>query len=140
MYPGIDVTCLCRIVPFQGQSAAIAFSVPVETDLIVFAEGGNEMFGVGSVGVAHAEVVDDEAEDGVAGGMAPEAMSEGARCIAVGGEVGDKLVVGEAACLGKAVHSATDFDVDEAIVEEGFQVVLGNDCRGSIQMGTRMYS
>jgi hypothetical protein len=46
-------------------------------------EGGNEMVGVGLGGIANAEVVHDEAEDDVAGLMAPKAWSEGNRFVPV---------------------------------------------------------
>ena len=45
-------------------------------------------------------------------------------------EIADELVVGEASCLGQAIHPAADFHVDIAVVEERCQVVLGNDVVG----------
>ena len=46
------------------------------------------------------------------------------------GKLSNELVVGEASGLWKAVHPLADFDIHKAVVEEGLQVVLFDDCVG----------
>jgi hypothetical protein len=59
-----EIADACAIIPSK-EKIAIAGAAPVETDLIGAFERRHEMIGIGFVGVAHSEVVDDETKDNV---------------------------------------------------------------------------
>ncbi len=72
---------------------------------------------IGAVGVANAKVVHNKTEHDVARVMPPKAVREWERCVPVGLEEGNELVVGDASGLWQSVHATADFDVDVSIVE-----------------------
>lgn len=95
---------------------------PVGADFVGGFEGSDEMVSIGARRVAYAKIVNNKAEDDVSGVVAPESRHEGNRTIAVGSQKGNELIVGEAAGLGKAIHSAANFNVYVSVVKERTQV------------------
>ncbi len=85
------------------------------------------MLGVSLRSVPDAKVVDDEAEDNVFGVVSPQPGRERNGAVAVGRQKCDELVVGETPGLWETVHSALDFHVHVAIVEQWAQTVLFDD-------------
>ena len=82
--------------------------------------------------VFDAKVIDDEAEGDGARCVLEEAWDALGLDVAMSGKVGNKLVVGNAAGLGKAIHAFSDFNVDKALVVGKFEeVVLVNDGLGN---------
>lgn len=67
--------------------------------------------------VAHAKVINSEAEYDVTCVVAPETGCQRNGTITMGGQNINELVVGKAARLWEAVHSASDLDVDIAVVK-----------------------
>ena len=86
------------VTPFESQ-ATIAAASPVEADFVGEFESGDQVLGIIAIGVANAEVVDDEAEDDVAGFVLPKPWSEFTGFVSVGSEELDELIVGEASGL-----------------------------------------
>ena len=54
----------------------------------------------------------------------PQTGREWQGFISVRGDVLDELVVGEASRLGQPVHTASNFDVDVSLMNEGAEVVF----------------
>jgi hypothetical protein len=74
------------------------------------------MVGVGAIREAHAEIVNNKAEDNITRVVPPLPMCQRARCVSVRLEEGDELVVGNASCWAEAI-----FDVDVSVMEQGAQ-------------------
>ena len=65
-----DVAGALVVIPIDGQTA-VTGAGPVNADLIMLFKSGNEVVGISLGGVADAEVINDEAEDDVAGSVRP---------------------------------------------------------------------
>jgi hypothetical protein len=104
------------IIPLEGQTA-VPGTGPINTYFVRLSECGQEMVGVGAVGVANAKIVHHETEHDVSRVMPPKAVREWERCVPVGLEEGNELVVGDASGLWQTVHATADFDIDVSIVD-----------------------
>ena len=88
------------------------------------------MVGVFSASVLDGEVIDDEAEEDWSKSVAPQAWGMAHLVVAMLGRAFVKQAVGKDACLGQAVHSFFNANVDVVLVEEVEKVVFGNDFLG----------
>ena len=77
--------------------------------------------------VFHSEVIHNEAEGNGASFVGEEAGDSFGLVVAVLGEIGDEDIVGNAAGLGEAVHAFADLNIDIAVADEGFKVVVLHD-------------
>jgi hypothetical protein len=130
-----DVDVSFVVVPVEGQTA-IECAGPVDGQGIIFLEGVYQVIGVGFGEIFNSKVVDAEDEGGSFCLVAPESWGERHRGVAVGCEVLDEEVEGDDAGFFQAVHSFSDFQVDETIGGDVDIIVgvvpdfLGDDGRG----------
>ena len=110
-----DINVAFVVVPIDSE-AAVEVAGPVDGEFVVGFDGIDEMLGVGFGKVLDAEVVYAEDEGGGLGAMAPEAGGEGHGFVAVGCEFFDELVERDDVGFLEAVHTATDFEIDVAVV------------------------
>ena len=93
------------------------------------------MQGVIAVGVSNSEVVHDQGEMDIPGGVAPQARGERARVVPMWEEQLLEVIIGNAASLGKAVHTLADFHIDMAFVDETVELVMVHDLCGDGRHG-----
>jgi len=120
-----------NIIPSESDTK-IQIAGPISGDLIFGLEGIAKMFGMFATNVFDTKIINDEAKGNRACNMAEQ--TRGVFCLNVTmlGKVGNKLVVGNSASLGEAIHAAADFNVDVIIVDKGRQVVVIKNGLGDI--------
>ena len=84
------------------------------------------MIGSSTCGILDTEVINDESEGSAVGGMSEEACCLCLK-ISVSSEMLDESLLGEQACLGKAVHSFGDLEKGGAIGDEWREAVTVDD-------------
>ena len=85
--------------------------------VIVRLEGSDEMVGVILCAVFDAEVIHNETESNVAGGMGEQAGRVGALDVAVRLKMRNKTELAEATSLRETIHTLAYFKVDGVVVE-----------------------
>ena len=88
------------------------------------------MFGVVCIGVFDSKVVDDKAKLEVTSVVFPKSRSVAARFVSVGFKVFLQGFVCDEPCLWESIHSFAHFEIDIAIYDVLFQVVLLLDFDG----------
>jgi hypothetical protein len=99
-----QVDCSVQVVPLERYTE-VELGLPVIGNLAFLLKCIEQV-----VSVLFADVFDGEAESDGPCDMAPETGCSSARVIAMRCQVGNELVVCEAAGLGEAVHALLDFD------------------------------
>ena len=110
-----DVNISFVVVPVESETA-VEVAGPVDSQVVVGSDGVDEMRGVGFGEILHAKVVDAESECCVPRAMVPEARGEWHGFVSGRFQFLDELVESEYASFFEAVHAATDFEVDVAVV------------------------
>jgi hypothetical protein len=118
-----DINIAFVVVPVEGE-AAVQFSVPVDGQVVVRFDGFDEMHGVGFGEIFHAEIVDAKSERGALCAMVPETWGERHGFVSSWFQFLDELVDSENAGFLEAVHAATDFEVDVAVIGNGNGVAV----------------
>ena len=111
--------------------ATIASAFPIGGTTVVLAQRSDEGFGIRTLSVADTKVIDNKGKDQVGVVVAPKARRDGLGTVTMGSKTFDKLVIGDLASLGKAVHALTDFKVDESIVNKFGDVIHIPDAFGN---------
>jgi hypothetical protein len=96
--------------------------------------------GIVAVSVFDSEIVDDEGESDVPGGMGPYPRYVGAWSKAVSGKVSFELIECDDTGLGQTIDAFADFDENEAFVCFGEECVLIDDgLRNGCQGGAHVF-
>ena len=100
-----DVDISFTVVPAVEGEAAVQFSGPVDSQVIVGFDGVDEMHGIGEGKVLHTKVVDTEGEHGALHAMLSEAWGERHGFLSGRFQFLDELVESEDAGFFEAVHA-----------------------------------
>ena len=109
--------------------AYVKLAFPVSGDFLMVLDGVDEVVGVIFVEVFYTEVVDAESEGGLASFVFPESWCELHWFVSVWAEFCDELFECYDSGFFKAVHAATDFEIDVSFGFDG-EVVLVHDLLG----------
>jgi hypothetical protein len=87
------------------------------------------MVGIALVGVFNTKVVSNKTEGDVTSLVLSKTSSEWDRMVSKGGKGCNQLIVGQLACLWKAMHAFPDFNIHTVVVNEWGKVILFYDDR-----------
>jgi hypothetical protein len=124
-----NVDMVVDVVPLERESHEDGAG-PVDGDGVFFLKDRDEVFGVVLVGVANAEIINNQAESDGIGVMVEEAWGVGALVVTMEGQVLHQGLIGEDTSLGKAIHTLADFYKDGVVVADGVEMVMVDDGLG----------
>jgi len=117
------------IVPVKVEATEFSAG-PVDGDLVVFGENGDEVVGILFANILDPKVINNEGKHDGFGGVPEEAGGVAGFDKPSREELADELFVGKVGGLGKAVHSTINADVNKTIVGKGQEVVFVNETLG----------
>jgi hypothetical protein len=82
------------------------------------------MVGIVLVGVFNTKDVNNQTEGDVTSLVLSQSSREWDQMVSKGGKYCNHLIVGQLACLGKAIHASPDHDIHTVVVNEWGQVMV----------------